>query len=173
MSNWSLEREQYALKRWSEGASYGVIANELGGDLTRNAVCGKLYRLGAPNRLGTTKHRTERASLNRVKQLKHNKKYAEISKVKDMRARRKKEELIAPDPNPAKITLLDLENHHCKFPLGTPGDPDFHFCGLDRVPGFSYCAFHSAICFDTRGQKRPPLNFVDGKYAWGRKGEAA
>jgi GcrA cell cycle regulator len=58
-----------------------------------------------------------------------------------------------------KTTLLDLNERICKWPLGHPGEPDFHFCG-DRVnPGFPYCVAHCSHAYQAqlpRRDRRPP-----------------
>lgn len=58
-----------------------------------------------------------------------------------------------------KTSLLDLNDRICKWPLGHPGEPDFHFCG-DRVnPGFPYCVEHCGHAYQAqlpRRDRRPP-----------------
>jgi len=39
-------------------------------------------------------------------------------------------------------TLLDLESHDCRWPIGEPRHPDFHFCGAPQLPGHPYCEQH-------------------------------
>jgi GcrA cell cycle regulator len=39
-------------------------------------------------------------------------------------------------------TLLDLESHDCRWPIGEPRHPDFHFCGEPQLPGHPYCERH-------------------------------
>ena len=48
-----------------------------------------------------------------------------------------------PDPSIAdKTSLLDLSDKVCRWPMGHPGEPDFHFCGESVNPGFPYCVEH-------------------------------
>lgn len=58
-----------------------------------------------------------------------------------------------------KTSLLDLNDRICKWPIGHPGEPDFHFCG-DRVnPGFPYCVEHCGHAYQAqlpRRDRRPP-----------------
>jgi GcrA cell cycle regulator len=44
-------------------------------------------------------------------------------------------------------TLLDLEPHDCRWPIGEPRSPDFHFCGEQQAAGRSYCAHHWGMAF--------------------------
>lgn len=58
-----------------------------------------------------------------------------------------------------KTTLLDLNDRICKWPIGHPGEPDFHFCGDKVNPGFPYCVDHCGHAYQAqlpRRDRRPP-----------------
>jgi GcrA cell cycle regulator len=58
-----------------------------------------------------------------------------------------------------KTSLLDLNERICKWPLGHPGEPDFHFCGKQANPGFPYCVEHCGVAYQAqlpRRDRRPP-----------------
>ncbi len=58
-----------------------------------------------------------------------------------------------------KTGLLDLNDRICKWPLGHPGEPDFHFCGDKVNPGFPYCVDHCGHAYQAqlpRRDRRPP-----------------
>ncbi|HEY0113910.1 MAG TPA: GcrA family cell cycle regulator [Allosphingosinicella sp.] len=58
-----------------------------------------------------------------------------------------------------KTSLLDLNEKICKWPLGHPGEPDFHFCGAPANPGFPYCVQHCGVAYQAqipRRDRRPP-----------------
>ncbi|WP_420142056.1 GcrA family cell cycle regulator [Sphingomonas sp.] len=58
-----------------------------------------------------------------------------------------------------KTSLLDLNDRICKWPLGHPGEPDFHFCGEAVNPGFPYCLEHCSVAYQAqlpRRDRRPP-----------------
>ena len=58
-----------------------------------------------------------------------------------------------------KTSLLDLNDKICKWPLGHPGEPDFHFCGDKVNPGFPYCVQHCGHAYQAqlpRRDRRPP-----------------
>ena len=58
-----------------------------------------------------------------------------------------------------KTGLLDLNDRICKWPLGHPGEPDFHFCGNAANPGFPYCVEHCGVAYQAqlpRRDRRPP-----------------
>jgi GcrA cell cycle regulator len=63
-----------------------------------------------------------------------------------------------------KTGLLDLSDKICKWPLGHPGEPDFHFCGDKVNPGFPYCVAHCGHAYQAQMPRRdrrppPPLPF--------------
>jgi len=70
--------------------------------------------------------------------------------------------LVPAKPSPEiadKTSLLDLSDKVCRWPMGHPGEPDFHFCGKAVNPGFPYCVEHCGRAFQAqlpRGARRPP-----------------
>ncbi|MFT3968511.1 MAG: GcrA family cell cycle regulator [Sphingobium sp.] len=70
--------------------------------------------------------------------------------------------LVPAKPSPEiadKTSLLDLTEKICKWPVGHPGEPDFHFCGEKVNPGFPYCVEHCGRAYQAqlpRGTRRPP-----------------
>lgn len=58
-----------------------------------------------------------------------------------------------------KTSLLDLNDRICRWPMGHPGEADFHFCGESVNPGYPYCVDHCGRAFQAqlpRGTRRPP-----------------
>ncbi|SFG30328.1 GcrA cell cycle regulator [Novosphingobium sp. CF614] len=70
--------------------------------------------------------------------------------------------LVPAKPSPevaGKTSLLDLNDRICRWPMGHPGEPDFHFCGVKVNPGFPYCVEHCGRAYQAqlpRGARRPP-----------------
>jgi GcrA cell cycle regulator len=70
--------------------------------------------------------------------------------------------LVPAKPSPEmadKTSLLDLNDRICKWPMGHPGEPDFHFCGQAANPGFPYCVQHCGVAYQAqlpRRDRRPP-----------------
>ena len=70
--------------------------------------------------------------------------------------------LVPAKPSPEvadKTSLLDLNDRICKWPIGHPGEPDFHFCGKPANPGFPYCVEHCGVAYQAqlpRRDRRPP-----------------
>ena len=58
-----------------------------------------------------------------------------------------------------KTSLLDLNDRICRWPIGHPGEPDFHFCGEAANPSFPYCVNHCGVAYQAqlpRRDRRPP-----------------
>ncbi len=70
--------------------------------------------------------------------------------------------LVPAKPSPEvadKTSLLELNDRICKWPIGHPGEPDFHFCGEAANPGFPYCVEHCGVAYQAqlpRRDRRPP-----------------
>lgn len=70
--------------------------------------------------------------------------------------------LVPAKPSPEmadKTSLLDLNERVCRWPMGHPGEADFHFCGVAVNPGFPYCVEHCGRAYQAqlpRGVRRPP-----------------
>jgi len=70
--------------------------------------------------------------------------------------------LVPAKPSPEvadKTSLLELNDRVCKWPMGHPGEPDFHFCGEQSNPGYPYCVAHCGVAYQAqlpRRDRRPP-----------------
>ncbi|HEU5482102.1 MAG TPA: GcrA family cell cycle regulator [Sphingomicrobium sp.] len=70
--------------------------------------------------------------------------------------------LVPAKPSPEvadKTSLLELNDRICKWPMGHPGEPDFHFCGDPANPGYPYCVAHCGVAYQAqlpRRDRRPP-----------------
>lgn len=153
------------------GFSMSQIAAGLGGGLTRNAVTGKLHRLGLARGKVPANPEGERARRNaRRANPKHRPKRKgsanELALADRLSGESPTFELPPENiddlsiPVEQRRTLLELEVHHCRWPVNTPGAPDFFFCGsptADCDRGRPYCAGHAAIAFSGRPQRGAPF----------------
>ena len=129
---WNEERVDLLKKLWSEGLSCSVMAMRLGG-VTRNAVIGKVHRLGLSGRVTTQRM-----------------KYRKRARAKKIRTDGRvfaptfAREPLPPEPSrPKKLFTLDsLTDSQCRFPYGDPKTVEFGFCGCEKMPGSSFCAGH-------------------------------
>jgi GcrA cell cycle regulator len=141
---WTDERIALLKEHWANGWSGSHIARELGA-ASASAVIGKIHRLKLPARM------TGARSPNRVAPRPVR---IEPSKPSVPAAENEPDERETPDvpveepiaivgARGAVAALLALRSHHCKFPIGDPGSPDFHFCAALRAhENTPYCPKH-------------------------------
>lgn len=165
VTGWTDERVQILKAEWGLGSSCSQIAVLLGG-VTRNAVIGKLSRLGLTHRPRSRSTRAAKQHRPRPDIMKA--RLAERMRAKpvpptragriirqaELDAMRAEDEQAVSAPmvfNPAhRVTFMQLQNHHCRFPLWTDGDKteERFYCGsptaslIRRQP---YCRAHAAI----------------------------
>lgn len=154
MSNWTDERVELLTKLWRTGASASQIAAELGGT-TRNAVLSKAHRLikrgviqfRADPQSGTRQRAkaTRRGRGRRAKAPLPNRNTG-IFPERLSSEPRAPEPIHGPDlviPEAERRSLHELQPDDCRWPIGDPRKPGFHFCGKSKVPGSPYCEFHA------------------------------
>lgn len=208
--SWTDERVETLKRMWSEGQSASQIAKELGG-VTRNAVIGKVHRLGLSNRAGSEDESEEAIPVAAAPAP------APAPKPEPVAAKPepvKAEPAPKPAPQPApvatapsapaapvaeapvvvpiparkaiipagqplppqpsaneispealasvrevekrarKLTLMELTERTCKWPIGDPATDDFWFCGLPSLPGKPYCEAHVGVAFQPMSARR-------------------
>ena len=57
-------------------------------------------------------------------------------------------------PVEQRLSLLQLSEQTCKWPIGDPLTPDFYFCGQHSEDGKPYCEFHSRRAYHQVEKKR-------------------
>ncbi|MFN3233491.1 MAG: GcrA family cell cycle regulator [Alphaproteobacteria bacterium] len=135
--SWTDDRVEILQKLWKKGHSASQIAEELGG-VTRNAVIGKAHRLGLSSRPSPVKKTTEAAKKGKPAPAK--------TKAK-AKAKKKPEAKPVADEKPEIVTILSLTERMCKWPVGHPGEEEFHFCGRKSMSGQPYCTYHAAMAY--------------------------
>jgi GcrA cell cycle regulator len=164
--SWNDERVELLKKLWSEGLSASQIASRLG-SVTRNAVIGKVHRLGLSGRATTSRMKThrQRPRANPVKKL-AKPRFASVGNpaVRTLFQGDAEpyvppaEELVIP-PAERKCIQTLLENH-CRWPIGDPQEEEFHFCGKTKVTGLPYCEFHARRAFQPPQSRRGGSGYV-------------
>jgi len=175
--SWTDERVARLSKLWAEGLSASQIANDLGG-VTRNAVIGKVHRLGlsgrakpagkssnAPRRKSTTTSRASsggggsstyaRASASRAstRTVGNAALKMELNADAEIHIEEKRAEDVVV-PISRKLTLMQLTETTCKWPTGDPTMPGFSFCGQTSEEDKPYCEFHSKLAFQPPNERR-------------------
>jgi GcrA cell cycle regulator len=170
MWTWTDERVEVLRKLWTEGLSASQIAGELGG-ITRNAVIGKVHRLGLSGRAkapssGVARSRKPRTTVpsytrttargmtrGNVALAPQTMAYAEVE------AEPEPELVDNIIPMGQRCSILQLNEATCHWPIGDPSSPEFFFCGGKSVGGQPYCSHHCRMAYqpvqDRRRDRRP------------------
>lgn len=203
--SWTDERVETLKRMWTEGQSASAIAKELGG-VTRNAVIGKVHRLGLSNRTDEAEAAPAKAEPKPeavAAAPEPAKKPAKKAEPKPEPAKAEKIEMpVAEDqdedepstqpaftpsarraivpagqplpPQPSaneispealasvrevekrarKLSLMELTERTCKWPIGDPATDKFWFCGLPAQPGKPYCEAHVGVAFQPMSSRR-------------------
>ena len=161
---WTEERVELLKKLWADGLSASQIAAELGG-ITRNAVIGKVHRLGLSGRAKSPSSSVPRQRKPRSSGMMR----VPRSAIRGNTALAY-DYAVEPEPELIEIpieqrkTLLQLNEATCHWPVGDPGSPDFFFCGGQSNEGSPYCNYHSRVAYQPASelrrerQNRPPFN---------------
>lgn len=195
--SWTDDRVETLKKMWGEGQSASQIAKELGG-VTRNAVIGKVHRLGLSNRAGSggnagkAKAATKEKATSKPSAPKAPPKAKSATKAKPKTEVGEALELdengipisaarkaiipagqpLPPQPSAneispealakvseveksaKRISLMELTEKTCKWPVGDPATDDFWFCGLPVQQGKPYCEAHVGVAFQPMSSRR-------------------
>jgi GcrA cell cycle regulator len=164
MITWTDERVENLKKLWADGLSASQIAAELGG-ITRNAVIGKVHRLGLSGRAKSPSSSSPRPRKARASS--HMMRVPRASMRGNTALARAFDYDLDLDPVPLdnvipigqRKSLLELNEATCRWPIGDPGTSDFFFCGGNVIAGLPYCAHHSRAAYqpvtERRRDKRP------------------
>ena len=153
---WTDERVELLKTLWAEGLSAAQIANKMGG-VTRNAVIGKVHRLGLSGRATPAKpQRGCGPTTGRQEE-----------RTPTAKPVRQEIKPVIPEPESIAALVLDsgdrttvatIKNNMCKWPIGDPAKDDFHFCGQPAVTGKSYCTYHARMAFQPpQRREREPV----------------
>lgn len=152
VTGWNDERVALLGKLWAEGLSASQIAAILGGGVTRNAVIGKVHRLGLAGRVkpgAPAQPRPAKPSRPAARPV-----TLTPSAADDGADGEAGEHEIAPArsdevalPPSERVSIMDLRESMCRWPIGDPAKPGFGFCGHRASPGVPYCAAHCRLAY--------------------------
>jgi GcrA cell cycle regulator len=181
---WTDERVELLKKLWLEGLSASQIAGVLGEGVTRNAVIGKVHRLKLTGRAkpassaprarpaprpsngvrristGTPRPTSAIASMMKSRSMPGGGGMTQGATALKMEDEFQREVYVAPQvqelyiPEDQRLSLLELNEHTCKWPIGDPLTPDFYFCGQHSEEGKPYCDFHSRRAYHQIEKKK-------------------
>ncbi len=149
---WTEERVELLTKLWAEGLSASQVASRLGG-VTRNAVIGKVHRLRLSGRAPSSRSsvpRTRRTHVPRAPRgssvMFGTRGNTALKPVYDAQP----EPVAAPVvelviPLHERASILTLKEAMCRWPIGDPTEPEFHFCGRKTCEPLPYCEHHARM----------------------------
>jgi GcrA cell cycle regulator len=144
LPTWTPDRIDQLRRLFDAGYTCSQIAYEI--SVTRNAVIGKISRLGLSRPKGATGER--RPSAPRAK--------ARPNQARILRMLRAEPEPPAEaeeSSNGHRCSLFDLSPQNCRWPIGRPGADDFGFCGSVPVEGLPYCPGHARMAYRSAAQR--------------------
>ena len=179
---WTEERVELLKKLWMEGLSASQIAGILGEGVTRNAVIGKVHRLKLSGRAKPASSAPRVRSAPRssgVRRMPNSSGRSSSMGGGAMKSRSmgggggfhgatalkmdqefETEAYQSPEvqelfiPVEQRLTLLQLSEQTCKWPIGDPLTPDFYFCGQHSEDSKPYCEFHSRRAYHQIEKKK-------------------
>ncbi len=170
---WTEERVELLKKLWSDGLSASQIATELG-SVTRNAVIGKVHRLGLSGRAknpaapAAPRNAAPRKAPTRSPSAPASGPAAGMTRGANALAPQYLDEAepeMQVDQAPApsedvvipfseRVTIMDLREYMCRWPMGDPTTPEFRFCGGRSQTGMPYCSYHARIAYQPAADRR-------------------
>jgi GcrA cell cycle regulator len=171
---WSDERVELLKRLWGEGLSASQIAGQLGG-ITRNAVIGKVHRLGLAGRAKAAAPAAQGAAppvaapapaapvKPKVERGPEPAPAAPAPSAPVTMAPRTFAPFVAPPTPPAhipepaeaeRVTIMDLREFMCRWPLGDPTSAEFRFCGARAITGLPYCNHHAQIAYQPAAERK-------------------
>jgi GcrA cell cycle regulator len=161
---WTNERIELLHRLWLAGRSAAEISQELGPDISRNAVIGKVSRLGLTDQSRAPAARAKRRSAEATNAPRYR------GPAREGSAARPRRHAFAGDgkqhlgtirdfgrtiaaPLARCVALDELDADMCRWPLGEPLSHEFRFCGAQTVPKRSYCSCHLRAAY--RPESRP------------------
>ena len=173
--SWTEERVERLTKMWTEGKSASDIAKELG-EVTRNAVIGKVHRLGLKGRVvkdakakteapkKTTKPKAPKVEVVEPAEtpiVESDASEEPVVQTLEMIAAQKddipmeaREQALKIESQSKRLTLMQLTERTCKWPVGDPATDDFWFCGHPSKAGKPYCDAHVELAFQAPMSRR-------------------
>ena len=164
--SWTDERVELLARLWSEGLSASQIAAQLGG-VTRNAVIGKVHRLGLsgrakPNAEAAPAERPRPKLVRPVGPSASPIFGAELSQSASPAVHGAEaipsEDLLASDlveiPVSERVSIMELRDSMCRWPIGDPASAEFGYCGTRAITGLPYCPNHARVAYQPATDRR-------------------
>jgi GcrA cell cycle regulator len=162
---WTDEKVELLRQMWLDGKSASQIATELGDGVTRNAVIGKVHRLGLSGRVKTSApaaprvrqrpSHAPRASAPRSSAGGGFRGNTALALARDVQIEAEpeyREDVVI--PMSLRVTIVELKEAMCKWPLGDPTTPEFRYCGIQTPGEGPYCVHHGRMAYQPAQDRR-------------------
>ena len=175
--SWTDERVETLKKLWLDGKSASQIAAELSNGITRNAVIGKVHRLGLSGRVKAPApaaprprpSKPQQSSVQRtvttrpmmgggggggggVPMSRGATALAYSPRAEIMQIEKPAEDVVIPMSE--RVTITDLREAMCRWPLGDPATSEFRYCGAKSPVGTPYCSYHARVAYQPVQERR-------------------
>jgi GcrA cell cycle regulator len=165
---WTDEIVEQLKQHWIDGKSASQIAGLLGNGVTRNAVIGKVHRLGLAGRAKTPStsvprprrlapppvHRVAgpRLSSPAPRMMRGAAAFALAPQtLSELEAQEEFESVVL--PMSLRVTIIELKESMCRWPLGDPATSEFRYCG-SPAPSGPYCTYHGGLAYQPAQDRR-------------------
>jgi len=152
-ATWTPDRIEQLRSCVAAGMTCSEIAAEIG--VTRNAVIGKIHRLGLSS--GRPAGAPARASTDCPPRARHPRVPTQRRLLRLAYAQASLSEQATLDASVASAhpcSLVEIAERQCRWPIGDPAAADFVFCGNDAVTGFTYCLGHARMAYRAPASRR-------------------
>jgi GcrA cell cycle regulator len=162
---WTDEIVEQLKQHWMDGKSASQIASLLGNGVTRNAVIGKVHRLGLagraktpssgasrPRRLAPPAHRVAGPRLSPAPRMMRGATALAIAPQALSELEQPEFESVVV-PMSLRVTIIELKESMCRWPLGDPTSSEFRYCGSPTACG-PYCAYHGGLAYQPAQERR-------------------
>jgi len=147
---WTVERIELLKSHFAAGLTCREIADDIG--VSRNAVIGKLNRLNLTREQSGAAPRIERKEA--AKGRRRSVPRLQYQMLQALYAEARPAAADEPIHNEHCCSLLELSEQRCRWPISTPGEKDFRFCGNRPVEGLPYCPGHSRLAYRPGSRQR-------------------
>ncbi len=178
--SWTDERVEQLRKLWLDGKSASQIAAELANGITRNAVIGKVHRLGLSGRVKSPGQaaaprprpaakpsvqapRRDSAPRPSAPMSRGNTALAYAPRMEAEPVLRPMEDVVIPMSE--RVTIMELKEAMCRWPLGDPSTAEFRYCGAKSPVGTPYCTHHAGVAYQPAQDRRRDKSKMQARIA--------
>ena len=154
--SWTDERVELLKKLWTDGLSASQVAGELGG-VTRNAVIGKVHRLGLSGRAKSPSSAVPRQRKMRTASMRPRMRFngnTALMPSYEQDYEADSDPIANIVPMGPRVSITQLSEATCRWPFGDPSAEDFAYCGSQTKANTPYCPYHARVAYQPLADRR-------------------